>query len=113
MQSKSQAGEALNIVTRCIGFPTTLIPDNAGEHMVPQKELQEFILRYHIDYRTTKPYSPWQNRSRGMIKILKDKAKYRIMRRRVTKRVRDFGLVWEAEIYSRTAKNMDEPLWKY
>ena len=38
-----------------------------------------------------------------MIKILKDKAKRRRILRRVSKHIWDFGLVWEAEIYSRTA----------
>ena len=37
-----------------------------------------------------------------MVKIIQDKAKRRRMRRRVTKRIWDFGLVWEAKIYSGT-----------
>ena len=39
----------------------------------------------------------------GGDEILKDKANHRRIRRRVPKRIWDFGLVWEAEIYSRTA----------
>ena len=38
-----------------------------------------------------------------MIQILKEKAKRRRIWRRVPKRIWDLGLVWEAEIYSRTA----------
>ena len=49
------------------------------------------------------PYSPWQNRYEGMIKILKNKAKCRRIQRRVPKHIWDFGLVWEAEIYLCTA----------
>ena len=37
-----------------------------------------------------------------MIKILKDQAKRRRIWRRVPKRIWDFGLIWEAETYSRT-----------
>ena len=39
MLSKSQVGEALNVVTRDIGGPNTLISDNAGEHTGPHTEL--------------------------------------------------------------------------
>ena len=52
---------------------------------------------------TTEPYPPWQNRVEGMIKILKRKAKCRRIRMRVPKDVWDFGLVWEADIYSCTS----------
>ena len=53
MKYKSQAGEALNIVTRDIGVPNTLISDNAGEQMVLHTELQECICRCFIDDMTT------------------------------------------------------------
>ena len=39
MVSKSQSGEALNVVTRGIVVPNTLISDNAGGKTVPQTEL--------------------------------------------------------------------------
>ena len=40
MLSKSQAGEALNLVMSHIGVPNTLISDNSGEYTRPQTELQ-------------------------------------------------------------------------
>ena len=36
------------------------------------------------------------------MKIIKEKAKNIILQRRVPKRIWDFGLVWEAKIYSGT-----------
>ena len=45
-------------------------------------------------------YYRWHNRSKGTIKILKDKDKSTRVWRRVPKRIQDFGLFWEAEIYS-------------
>ena len=59
----------------------------------------------HIDVRTTELYSSWQKRDEGVIKILKSKAECRIIIRRVPKRVWDFGIVFEAEIYSSTTVN--------
>ena len=100
-------------MTRDIGFPNILISDNSGEQTGPQIDLQEYIRRCRVDGITKKPYSTWNNRAKGMVKIIKDKAKRRIIRRRLKKHVWDFDLVWEAEIYSRTSGKDKEPLWKY
>ena len=40
MQSNSQSGEALNVPTRDIGVPNTLVSDTVGEQTGPQIELQ-------------------------------------------------------------------------
>ena len=40
MLSQSQAGEALNVVMRDIGFSNTLISDNVGEQTRPHTELK-------------------------------------------------------------------------
>ena len=50
--SKSQDGEALNVVTRDIGFPKILISDNVGEHTGPQTEPKECIRCFCIDVST-------------------------------------------------------------
>ena len=47
-------------------------------------------------------YSPYQNRDKGMIKILKGKSNCRKIRMRVPKCIWDFGIVWEVVIYSYT-----------
>ena len=44
-----------------------------------------------------------------MIKIFKNKARNRMIKRRILKCIWDFGLVWEAEIYSRMAGKDDQP----
>ena len=93
MRSKSQYGKYLNVVTRDIGVPKTLISYNAGKQTGTHTELQECICRCRIGGRTTEPYSTCHNISEGMIKILKYKDELRRIRRRVPKRIRDFSLV--------------------
>ena len=44
-----------------------------------------------------------KNKSGSFIKIINGKAKIRRVQRDITKRVWDFGMVWEAEIYPQTA----------
>ena len=103
MTSKKYAGEALHKVTIDVGVPNTLISDGAGEQTGDSTYFQEVVKRCHIDSRLTEAYSPWQNQAENTIGIIKSKAKRRRIRRRVPKRCWDFGLVWETEIYSRTA----------
>ena len=93
MTTKAHAGDALNCVTRDIGIPNTLISDNAGEQDGKDTEMQECVRRCKMDYRTTEPYSAWQNRAEGLVKLVKSKAKRRRIRRRVPQRVWDFGMV--------------------
>ena len=103
MRSKSEAGEALQRVAMDVGVPNTIINDGAPEETGLNTKFMEIVKRFHIDSRTTEPYSPWQSRAEKTIGIIKGKAKRRRIRRNIPKRVWDFGIVWEAEIYCRTA----------
>ncbi len=103
MRSKAQAGEALSKVTKDVGVPNIIISDGAKEETGDNTKFVEMMKKCNIDGRTTEPYSPWQNKAENTIGIIKGKAKRRRIRRRVPKRVWDFGIVWESEIYSRTA----------
>ena len=58
---------------------------------------------------TTDPYSPWKNKSEIVIRIINGKAKRRIFQSNISKRVWDFGMVWEAEIYPPTVGNDGNP----
>ena len=52
-----------------------------------------------MEVLTTEPYYRQQNKAESVIKIISGKAKIRRVQRNITKRVWDFGMVWEAEIY--------------
>ena len=53
-----------------------------------------------MEVRTAEPFSPWQNKAESVIKIIKGKAKRRRVHRNIPKRVRNFDMFWEADIYS-------------
>ena len=103
IDSKEKAGETLQMIVKDVGIPNTIISDNAPEQVGKNTLFQKTCRKYNIESRSTEPYSPWQNKAKGNIKIVKDKAKRRRIRRQIPKRVWDFGMVWEAEIYTRTA----------
>ena len=62
-----------------------------------------------MEVQTNEPYSPWQNKADICIKIIKVKVNRRIFQRNIHKRVWDFGMVWEGDIYSRTAGKDGRP----
>ena len=62
-----------------------------------------------MEVRTTETYSPWQNKAEIVIKIIKGKDKIRRVQRNISKRIWDFVIVWEADIYSRTAGKDGRP----
>ena len=103
MQSKSQAGGDLNVLTRDIGVTNTLISENSWEQTGPQTELPECVRCCYIYGRIMEPYSPCHNIAKGMIKIIKCKTKRRIIWRREIKCVWYLGLLWKVEIYSQMA----------
>ena len=76
--------------------------DNAPEETGYNTEMQRLSRLERMEVRTTEPYSPQQNKSESVIKIIKVKANRIIVHSNIPKRFWDFGMVWEAEIYSHT-----------
>ena len=72
-------------------------------------EIQRVARLTRMEVQTTEPYSPLQNKAEIFIKIIKVKANRRRFQRNIHKRVWDFGMVWEVDIYSRTAGKDGRP----
>ena len=107
-EKKSQAGLTLDALAEDIGIPQCMIYDGAAEQTGKNSAFQKSIRRLKINGRQTEPYSPWQNRAEDSIREVKRRWKKRMIKRRVPKRVWDFGLVYEAEILSRVARGKDQ-----
>ena len=61
-----------------------------------------------MEFQTTEPYSPWENKYKSVIRIIKGNANRRRVQRNITNRVRDFGMVWEEEIFPVLQERMDD-----
>ena len=103
MKSKAEAGEKLHVFCKDVGIPNELHMDNAPEMIGPNSLFQKVCKEKMINCSTIEPHSPWQNKCENIIGVIKTKAKGRRIRRRIPKQLWDFGIVWECEIYSRTA----------
>ncbi len=79
MKSKSKAGNLLANSTHEVDVPNRIIFDGANEQVDPNTEYMKYVRRDHIDWRSTEPYSLWQNKAIGMIReIRKDWRRARI-----------------------------------
>jgi hypothetical protein len=103
MRTKGEAGIAIQKACCDIGVPNNLHMDNAAEQMGPNMVFQQTCRDNKINMSSTELHSPWQNACENIIGIIKKRAKGRRVRRRIPKCLWDFGIVWECEIYSRTA----------
>jgi hypothetical protein len=71
-------------------------------------EFMKNIRHYHINMRYTEPYTPRQNFAEQMIGELKRRWKQRMATHSIPNRLWDYGLIYEAEILSRTARGPDD-----
>ena len=108
MKSKKDAGTALRTFIQDFGIPRVLAYDGAKEQVGPGTEFQKSLRAYHIKDHTSEPDTPNQNRAEAAIRELKRRWKQRIMKRRVPKRLWDFGITWEGEILSRLCRHNND-----
>ena len=109
LTTKGHAGDALRDLTNDVGIPDTLIADQAGEHTGYHTEFARQVRQLHIRMHYTEPGRKNQNhRAEREIGILKTRWKHRMTDANVPTRLWDYGLVYEAEIMSRTCRSDDD-----
>ena len=109
MGSKLEAGTTLDRIKRDVGVANEIFMDNATGQTGYNKDMQIMAILTRMEVRTTEPYSLWQNKAGICIKMIKGKAKIRRFQRNIPKRVWYFSMVWEADIYYRTAGKDGHP----
>ena len=73
--------------------------DNTPKQTGYNTEMQIVTRLEIMKVQTNESYSPWQNKAETVIKIIKGKSKRIRVQRNIPKRVWDFSMVWEADIY--------------
>ncbi|KAI2504020.1 Reverse transcriptase (RNA-dependent DNA polymerase) [Fragilaria crotonensis] len=105
MESKAMAGAALRQFVRDYGVPEKLTSDGAAEQTGPNTEFMKTIRKYGIDHHLSEPHRPNQNRAESVIREVKRKWFRQMVKRRVPRRLWDFGIVWVCETMSLTANS--------
>ena len=109
MISKLEAGTTLYRMIMDVDVANKIFMDNAPEQTGYNTEMQRVARLTRMEFQTTEPYSTLQNKAESINKIIKGKARRRRVQRNITKRVREFGMVWKADIYYRTAGKDGHP----
>ena len=105
MEKKAQAGQALRQFIRDYGTPEMLTSDGAAEQTGPKTEFVKNVRKYGIDHHISESLRPQQNRAESVIREVKRKWYRRMTKRKVPKRLWDYGIVWICEIMSLTANS--------
>lgn len=109
MTTKAHAGDALRELYSDVGIPEHLVADLAGEHTGANTEFAKQVRRLDIRMHYTEQGRKNQNhRAEREIGILKSRWKHRMTSSCVPTRLWDYGLVYEAEIMSRTCCHDDD-----
>ena len=105
MESKASAGRALRQFVRDFGVPEQLTSDGAAEQSKPNTEFVKNVRRYGIEHHLSEPQRPQQNRAESVIREVKRRWFRQMTKRRVPKRLWDYGIVWVSEVMSLTANS--------
>ena len=110
MDSKGKAGEALKCFCTEFGVPERLTFDGSKEQTKKGTVFMKEIRRHDIDYRVTEPDRHNQNPVEGVIREIRRKWFRTMVRRRVPRKLWDYGMRWVCEIMrltSTTAGGLD------
>ncbi len=105
MERKSMAGQALRQFIRDFGVPEQLTSDGASEQTGPKTEFMQNVRKYEIEHHVSEPHRPQQNRAESVIREVKRRWFRQMTKKRVPKRLWDYGIVWICEVMSLTANS--------
>ena len=103
MTTKRDAGKALRTFIHEYGVPTYLTFDGAPEQVGENTLFMDQVRKNGIDYHISAPGCPNQNSAEGVIRELRKKWFRLLARKKVPKRVWDYGLEWIADIHVRSS----------
>ena len=102
MDSKSKAGDALNLFCQEFGVPEKLIFDGSKEQTSKGTTFMREIKKQGIDYHISEPDHHNQNPVEGVIREIRRKWYRTMVRKRVPRQLWDYGFTWVTETMSMT-----------
>ena len=103
MDKKSKAGDALRLFCAEFGIPDRLTFDGSKEQTGTGTEFMKQIRKNDIDYHVTEPDRHNQNPAEGVIREIRKKWFRVMVRKRVPRRLWDYGMRWVCETMQRTS----------
>jgi hypothetical protein len=79
--------------------------DGASEQTGPKTEFMQNVRKYEIEHHVSEPHRPQQNQAESVIWEVKRRWFRQMTKKRVPKRLWDYGIVWICEVMSLTANS--------
>ena len=102
MDTKSKAGDALKVFCREFGVPFDLTFDGSKEQCNKNTTFMKQIRKCGIKYHVSEPNVHNQNPVEGVIREIRRKWFRTMVRKRVPRKLWDYGMVWCSEVISLT-----------
>mmetsp|Transcript_5560 Transcript_5560/g.8528 ORF Transcript_5560/g.8528 Transcript_5560/m.8528 type:complete len:135 (-) Transcript_5560:93-497(-) len=102
MRTKAEAGNALKMFTDDVGAVAKIVVDQSKEQTMPGSTFMKIANWIRAIVHRIEKYSPWQNRAEAAIGLLKKRWRQRCAAEKVPSRLWEYGLVYDAEVLSRT-----------
>ena len=102
MDSKGKAGDALRLFCTEFGIPYDLTFDGSKEQTKKNTTFMKEIRKHGIDYHISEPEMHNQNSAEGVIREIRKKWYRTMVRKRVPKKLWDYGMCWCSEVMSLT-----------
>ena len=102
MDSKSKSGDALRLFCQEFGVPEKLIFDGSKEQSGKNTEFMKQVRKNDIDCHISEPDYHNQNPVEGVTREVRKKWFRTMMRKHVSRKLWDCGVVWVSEIVSVT-----------
>jgi hypothetical protein len=103
MASKKDAGQALKTFVLELGVPAELTIDGSMEQTKPGTEFSKCCRRNDIKVTRTEPERPNQNPAEGVIREVRRRWFRTMIRKRVPRKLWDYGVRWTTQIMQRTS----------
>ena len=103
MQHKTSVGQALKQFISDFGIPDKLVCDGAAEQVGKRTEFQSTVQRHAIDLHVTEPHRHNQSKVEGVIQEIRKQWFCIMLKKKVPRRLWDYGIKWVCEVIQRTA----------
>jgi hypothetical protein len=103
MASKKDAGQALREFCNELGVPDELTIDGSREQNAPGTEFMKTCRKNDIRVTRSEPERPNQNPAEGVIREVRRKWFRTMIRKRVPRKLWDYGIRWTCQVMQRTS----------
>ena len=103
MESKSMSGQALKEFISNFGVPNHITCDGASEQVGKRTKFMAQVQKHHIDLSLSEPGRHNQSKEEQVIHELCKKWLHVMHKKRVPKRLWDYGLQWSCNVMQRTS----------